>query len=167
MKLKTALPFIFAILLFSCVDLGSFDDRPYVGIGIDIVNLTNKEYDNLKLHIGGVENDTFISTDIFELPTIIVRPNKSFTQKITFDESRWQTDLKKILEISNNAYFALEFTKGKQILLENFFITNELINFSVLDRNGTIKNKYGGRLSISIKGDKEIVGRFREDNHFK
>jgi hypothetical protein len=75
--------------------------------------------------------------------------------------------LKKIFKISDNAFFALEFEEEKPILLENFFITSELINFSVLDQNETIRNKYGGRLSITIKEDKEIVARFREDTYFR
>lgn len=167
MKFKKKISYFILLALFSCIPDIEDDDKAYTGIGISIVNLTSKEYDNLKLHIGGIENETFISTDIFELTTIIVRPNESFSQVITLDESRWKTDLKKIFKISDNAFFALEFEEEKPILLENFFITSELINFSVLDQNETIRNKYGGRLSITIKEDKEIVARFREDTYFR
>ena len=167
MKLKTALPFIFAILLFSCIDLGSFDDDAYVGIGIDIGNLTDKEFNILKLHIGGIEDSTFISTDVFELPTIIIRPNDRFSQVITFGETRWQTDLEKISKVSNEAYFALEFEDGQVVKVKESFKEDFLLNFSVIGHGNVIKDEYGGRLFLSVEDNKNANGSFFEDTFFR
>ena len=167
MKLKTALPFIFAILLFSCIDLGSFDDEAYVGIGIDIFNLTDNRYNNLKLHIGSIANDTFTSTDFFELPEITIRPNDRFSQVITSGETRWQVDLEEIHKISNLAYFAIEFENGKKVILKESFKDNGLVNFTVIDNRNNIKQKYGGKLSVTIEENFNANGAFREDTYFR
>lgn len=167
MKVKSLLFYIITIIFFSCVNTDSFDDRPYVGIGIDIANLTSKEYDNLKLHIGGIENDTFISTDFFELPKIIVKPNVSFSQVITFEETRWQTDLEKIFEISNKAYFAVEFEDGQVVKVKESFENDSLLNFSVIQRGNEVKDKYGGRLRIFLNDNSIVTGLYFEDTTFR
>lgn len=166
MKLKNILSYFTLFVLFSCLpDIEN--DNPYVGFEINIINTTSQKLDNLKLHIGGIENNNFMSTDFLELPTIIVRPNESFSQVITFGESRWQTDLEKIFKISHQAYFALEFEDGQFIKVKESFQKDSLISFSVTGRNGVIKNKYGGRLFISIEDDKNINGSFFEDTKFR
>jgi hypothetical protein len=167
MRLKNILSYFILLILFSCIPDIEDDDKAYVGIGIDIGNLTNIEYDNVKLHIGGLKDSTFISTDIFELPTIIVRPNESFSQVVTFGEKRWQTDLEKINKISNQAYFALEFEDGQIIKVKEFFEKDPLLTFSIIDQNNEIKNKYGGRLIIAIRDEKVVSGNFFEDTKFR
>ena len=77
MKFKIIAPLlIFTLTFISCASL---EDGPFVGIGIDIGNLTNEEYNNAKLLIGGMQNGEFVSTESFELTTIIVRPCKYFS----------------------------------------------------------------------------------------
>ena len=143
------------------------NDKAHVGIGISIVNVTSIEYDNLKLHIGGLKNSKFISTDVFELPTIIIRPNESFSQVITFEETRWQTDLEKISKVSNEAYFALEFEDGQIVKIKESFEEESLLSFSVIGRGNVIKDKYGGRLFISTEDNKNINGSYFEDTNFR
>lgn len=167
MKLRTILFCLTLLALTSCDFMEDFDDIADVGIGIDIGNLTNKEYQNLKLHIGGLENANFISTDFFELPTIIVRPNESFSQVVAFNESRWKTDLNKISEISNNAYFAIEFEDGEVIMVKESYESDSLLSFSVVDKNNTVKKKYGGRFILAVRDNKLISGDFFEDTLFK
>jgi hypothetical protein len=167
MRLKNILSYFILLILFSCIPDIEDDDKAYVGIGIDIGNLTNIEYDNVKLHIGGLKDSTFISTDIFELPTIIVRPNESFSQVVTYGEKRWQTDLTKIREISDKAYFSLEFKNKIIIVIEESFKEGNRLNFSIVDRNDVIKEKYGGRLRVVLKTDSIVSGTYREDNFFK
>lgn len=166
MKLKTALPFIFTILLFSCIDLGSFDDDAYVGVAINVNNKTNREFKNLKLHIGGLQDSTFISTNFYELPTISFNDDGSFVTSVLYKENRWKTDLKKINEISKNAYFSIELSNNEMIILKDRLNNTEFVNFLITNEK-IIKNEYGGILSISLNEDSNITARYFEDTEFR
>ena len=162
MKFKIIAPLlIFTLTFISCASL---EDGPFVGIGIDIGNLTNEEYNNAKLLIGRMQNGEFVSTESFELTTIIVRPNRYYSQVVAFDHSRWKPNLGLIAEISDRACFAFQFENSEQILLYDSFNSNELINFSIIE-NGTVKRDYGGRLNITINENQSVMVIFREDNY--
>ena len=161
MKFKIIVLFICTLTFISCVP---DEDRPFVGIGIDIGNLTDEEYNNTKLLIGGMQNGTFISTESYDLPTIIIRPNESFSQVVVLDGSRWRPNLSLIAEISNRAYFAFQFENSEQILLYDSFNSSELINFSIIE-NGTVKWNYGGDLIITLDEGQTARAIFHEDNY--
>lgn len=163
MKLRFFLIYTVLISCYSCIP--ELEDGAYVGVGIDIVNVTNTEFENVKLHVGGIKDDKFISTDFYELPTIIVRPNESFSQVVTIDETRWKTDLNKIYEISSDAYFAIEFEDDNIILVEDYN-KGGLVYFST-KKNNLIKKKYGGTLNIHIDEKSIVTGRFFEDTMFR
>ena len=162
MKFKIIAPLlIFTLTFISCASL---EDGPFVGIGIDIGNLTNEEYNNAKLLIGGMQNGTFISTESYDLPTIIIRPNESFSQVVAFDENRWKPDLSLIAEISDRAYFAFQFENSEQILLYDSFNSSELINFSIIE-NAIVKTDYGGDLIITLDEGQTARAIFHEDDY--
>ena len=153
MKFKIIAPLLICTLTF--ISCASLEDGPFVGIGIDIGNLTNEEYNNAKLLIGGMQNGTFISTESYDLPTIIIRPNESFSQVVAFDENRWKPNLGLIAEISDRAYFAFQFENSEQILLYD----------SSIIENAIVKRDYGGRLNITINENQSVMVIFREDNY--
>ena len=162
MKFKIIAPLLICTLTF--ISCASLEDGPFVGIGIDIGNLTNEEYNNAKLLIGGMQNGTFISTESYDLPTINVRPNESYGQTVAIGENRWKPDLSLIAEISDRAYFAFQFENSEQILLYDSFNSSELINFSIIE-NAIVKRDYGGRLNITINENQSVMVIFREDNY--
>lgn len=68
--MKTIYFYLFISFLSIGCTLDGFDEGAHIGIAIDITNMTNREYNNLKLHIGGLEDSAFVSTDSYNLPTI-------------------------------------------------------------------------------------------------
>ena len=157
MKFKIIAPLLICTLTF--ISCASLEDGPFVGIGIDIGNLTNEEYNNAKLLIGGMQNGTFISTESYDLPTIIIRPNESFSQVVAFDENRWKPDLSLIAEISNRAYFAFQFENGNQVLLLR---NSDLFAFEI-EENNDLKLDFGAMISISVFQNSAMISSFYED----
>lgn len=157
MKFKIIAPLLICTLTF--ISCASLEDGPFVGIGIDIGNLTNEEYNNAKLLIGGMQNGTFISTESYDLPTIIIRPNESFYQVVAFDENRWKPDLSLIAEISNRAYFAFQFENGNQVLLLR---NSDLFAFEI-EENNNLKLDFGAMISISVFQNSAMITSFYED----
>jgi hypothetical protein len=162
MKFKIIAPLLICTLTF--ISCASLEDGPFVGFKLDIGNLTNEEYNNAKLLIGGMQNGTFISTESYDLPTIIIRPNESFSQVVAFDENRWKPDLSLIAEISDRAYFAFQFENSEQILLYDSFNSSELINFSIIE-NAIVKRDYGGDLIITLDEGQTARAIFHEDDY--
>ena len=157
MKFKIIAPLLICTLTF--ISCASLEDGPFVGIGIDIGNLTNKEYNNAKLLIGGMQNGTFISTESYDLPTIIIRPNESFSQVVAFDENSWKPNLGLIAEISDRAYFAFQFENGNQVLLLR---NSDLFAFEI-EENNNLKLDFGAMISISVFQNSAMISSFYED----
>jgi len=136
MKFKIIAPLLICTLTF--ISCASLEDGPFVGFKLDIINKTDNEIQNAKILIGGMQNGEFVSTESFELPTIIIRPNESFYQVVAFDENRWKPDLSLIAEISNRAYFAFQFENGNQVLLLR---NSDLFAFEIEENNNLKKYK--------------------------
>jgi hypothetical protein len=162
MKFKIIAPLLICTLTF--ISCASLEDGPFVGFKLTINNLTNVEYDNAKILIGGMQNGEFVSTESFELPTIIIRPNESFSQVVAFDENSWKPNLGLIAEISDRAYFAFQFENSEQILLYDSFNSSELINFSIIE-NAIVKRDYGGDLIITLDEGQTARAIFNEDDY--
>jgi hypothetical protein len=157
MKFKIIAPLLICTLTF--ISCASLEDGPFVGIGIDIGNLTNEGYNNAKLLIGGMQNGTFISTESYDLPTIIIRPNESFSQVVAFDENSWKPNLGLIAEISDRAYFAFQFENGNQVLLLR---NSDLFAFEI-EENNNLKLDFGAMISISVFQNSAMISSFYED----
>ena len=106
-----------------------------------------------------MQNGEFVSTESFELPTIIIRPNESFYQVVAFDENRWKPDLSLIAEISNRAYFAFQFENGNQVLLLR---NSDLFAFEI-EENNNLKLDFGAMISISVFQNSAMITSFYED----
>jgi hypothetical protein len=157
MKFKIIAPLlIFTLTFISCASL---EDGPFVGFKLDIINKTDNEIQNAKILIGGMQNGEFVSTESFELPTIIIRPNESFYQVVAFDENRWKPDLSLIAEISNRAYFAFQFENGNQVLLLR---NSDLFAFEI-EENNNLKLDFGAMISISVFQNSAMISSFYED----
>ncbi len=159
MKQKIIIITVVLTLIISCVP--PIDEGPFVGIEINIFNLTENEIENAKLLIGGMENEAFISTESFALPTLIVRPDENYYQVVALDENRWKPNLNLINEISDKAYFAFQFEDGEQILLSRNGI---LQTFEIME-NESVKANYGVSISISLKQDTVEISGFSDDNY--
>lgn len=146
MKFKIIVSLFICTLTF--ISCASLEDGPFVGFKLTINNLTNVEYDNAKILIGGMQNGEFVSTESFELPTIIVRPNESYSQVVAFDENRWKPNFNLITEISEFAYFAVQFEDGSIAVATNG-LGSDILKYDILE-NGNVKSFYGVYLSISI-----------------
>ena len=157
MKFKIIVSLFICTLTF--ISCASLEDGPFVGFKLTINNLTNVEYDNAKILIGGMQNGEFVSTESFELPTIIIRPNESFYQVVAFDENRWKPDLSLIAEISNRAYFAFQFENGNQVLLLR---NSDLFAFEI-EENNNLKLDFGAMISISVFQNSAMISSFYED----
>jgi hypothetical protein len=157
MKFKIIAPLLICTLTF--ISCASLEDGPFVGFKLTINNLTNVEYDNAKILIGGMQNGEFVSTESFELPTINVRPNESYGQTVAIDENRWKPDLSLIAEISNRAYFAFQFENGNQVLLLR---NSDLFAFEI-EENNNLKLDFGAMISISVFQNSAMISSFYED----
>lgn len=157
MKFKIIAPLLICTLTF--ISCASLEDGPFVGFKLDIINKTDNEMQNAKILIGGMQNGEFVSTESFELPTIIIRPNESFYQVVAFDENRWKPDLSLIAEISNRAYFAFQFENGNQVLLLR---NSDLFAFEI-EENNNLKLDFGAMISISVFQNSAMISSFYED----
>ena len=157
MKFKIIAPLLICTLTF--ISCASLEDGPFVGFKLDIINKTDNEIQNAKILIGGMQNGEFVSTESFELPTIIIRPNESFYQVVAFDENRWKPDLSLIAEISNRAYFAFQFENGNQALLLR---NSDLFAFEI-EENNNLKLDFGAMISISVFQNSAMISSFYED----
>ncbi|MDA9070949.1 hypothetical protein OAB17_00645 [Flavobacteriaceae bacterium] len=157
MKFKIIAPLLICTLTF--ISCASLEDGPFVGFKLDIINKTDNEIQNAKILIGGMQNGEFVSTESFELPTIIIRPNESFYQVVAFDENRWKPDLSLIAEISNRAYFAFQFENGNQVLLLR---NSDLFAFEI-EENNNLKLDFGAMISISVFQNSAMISSFYED----
>ena len=157
MKFKIIAPLLICTLTF--ISCASLEDGPFVGFKLDIINKTDNEIQNAKILIGGMQNGEFVSTESFELPIIIIRPNESFYQVVAFDENRWKPDLSLIAEISNRAYFAFQFENGNQVLLLR---NSDLFAFEI-EENNNLKLDFGAMISISVFQNSAMISSFYED----
>ena len=157
--MKTKLIIICCTLLVtSC-----FHDEGYVRTGFmfNIINVTDIEYENVKVTIGGIDsNGEFIGTQSYTLPPIRIRNNISDFQYAAMGYNRWRPNLNLVNEISDKAYFRVQLEGKAPVLLYDSF-DNDILVSAKITENGLVKNNYGGELSISIY-DNSIRGRFFE-----
>jgi hypothetical protein len=158
--MKTKLIIICCTLLVtSC-----FHDEGYVRTGFmfDIVNDTDIEYENVKVTIGGIDNNgEFVGTQSYTLPPIRIRNNNSDSQYVAVDYNRWRPNLNLVKEISDKAYFRVQLEGKAPVLLYDSF-DNDILVSAKITENGLVKNNYGGDLSINLYENGLIRGRFHE-----
>ena len=157
--MKTKLIIICCTLLVtSC-----FHDEGYVRTGFmfNIINVTDIEYENVKVTIGGIDsNGEFIGTQSYTLPPIRIRNNISDSQYVAMDYNRWRPNLNLVNEISDKAYFRVQLEGKAPVLLYDSF-DNDILVSAKITENGLVKNNYGGHLSITILED-SVTGLFHE-----
>jgi hypothetical protein len=157
--MKTKLIIICCALLFiSCLE---DEDRVRIGFTFEIVNLTNLEFENVKVTIGGLQNGEFVGTESYTLPSIWIRSSNSEVQNVAIDNNRWKPNLNLIKAISEQAYFTVQLEGESPILLYDSFENDVLISAKITE-NGIIKNKYGGALIINLYSNGDIRGQFFE-----
>jgi hypothetical protein len=147
-----------ALLFISCLE---DEDRVRIGFTIEIVNLTNLEFENVKVTIGGLQNGEFVGTESYTLPSIWIRSSNSEVQNVAIDNNRWKPNLNLIKAISEQAYFTVQLEGESPILLYDSFENDVLISAKIIE-NGIIKNKYGGDLIINLYSNGDIRGQFFE-----
>ena len=157
--MKTKLIIICCALLFiSCL---TDEEEARIGFTFEIINLTDLEFENVKVTIGGLQNGEFVGTASYTLPIIWIRSNNSEVQFVAIDRNRWRPDLNLVKEISEQAYFTVQLEGESPVLLYDSFDSNTIINAKITE-NGVIKNKYGGALTIDLYSNGDIRGRFHE-----
>ena len=147
-------------LLLSCMD---DEDRDQFGFTFKVANLSGVEHENVKITIGGMENDEFIGTDSYTFPKILVLSNDwpdttgNQSQSFAFYEKRWNPDLAKVKAISDRAYFTVLLEGKEPVLLYNYQgdKQGELVSFEI-PKDNIIKNDYG-QMSISFE-ENTILG---------
>ena len=159
MKTKLIL-FLCVLLLVSCLP-DEEEDR--IGFMFKIVNLTNSEFENVKVTIGGLQNGEFVGTESYTLPTIWIRNNNSEAQYVATSGNRWRPDLSLVKAISEQAYFTVQLEGESPILLYDSFENDVLVSAKITE-NGILKPKYGGDLSISLFSNVDIRGLFFEQD---
>ena len=138
-------------------------DEGYVRTGFmfRISNTTALEYENVKVTIGGIDNNgEFIGTQSYTLPTIRIRNNNSEAQFAAVDYNRWRPNLNLVNEISDKAYFRVQLEGKAPMLLYDSF-DNDILVSAKITENGLVKNNYGGDLRIGFFED-SVTGIFHE-----
>ena len=138
-------------------------DEGYVRTGFmfDIINDTDIEYENVKVTIGGIDNNgEFVGTESYTLPPIRIRNNISDVQYAAMGYNRWRPNLNLIKEISDKAYFTFQFEGEDSLLLYDEF-DNDILVSAKITENGLVKNNYGGDLRIGFFED-SVTGIFHE-----
>lgn len=153
MKIKVLI-IICCCFLVSCME---DEDRDQFGFTFTVSNKSGLEHENVRITIGGMENGTFIGTDSYIFPKILVLSNDwpdttgNQSQSFAFYEERWNPDLAEVKAISNRAYFTIELEGEDPILLYDNFGSDqgELVSFQIPEDN-VIKNDFG-RMDISFE----------------
>jgi len=157
--MKTKLIIICCTLLVtSC-----FHDEGYVRTGFmfNIINVTDIEYENVKVTIGGIDsNGEFIGTQSYTLPPIRIRNNISDSQYVAMGYNRWRPNLNLVKEISDKAYFRVQLEGKAPVLLYDSF-DNDILVSAKITENRLVKNNYGGELNIAFFED-SVTGIFHE-----
>ena len=138
-------------------------DEGYVRTGFmfRISNTTALEYENVKVTIGGIDNNgEFVGTESYILPPIRIRNNISDVQYAAVDYNRWRPNLNLVNEISDKAYFRVQLEGKAPVLLYDSF-DNDILVSAKITENGLVKNNYGGDLRITFFED-SVTGIFYE-----
>lgn len=158
MKIKLI---IIICCLFSLVSCLPNEDDWDIGFSFTIINSNNVEYENVKVTIGGLNNEgEFVGTDSYTLPTIKIRNNDSEAQFVAFDDNRWKPNLNLVKEISDKAYFTVQLEGKEPVLLYDSF--EDTIISAKTTENGVLKSEYGADLSINIYDDFTVKGTIHE-----
>jgi|TARA_B110000967_G_C18541399_1_gene390794 hypothetical protein len=153
---KTNLPkpkvLIFICFIFlSCID---DEDRERFGFEFTVSN-KRTELRNVKIIIGGIKNNEFISTDSYSFPVLNTYTNNQ-SQEIAKYDNRWLPDLDKIRAISDTAYFSIQLEGKSPNLLYDYreHKNGYLVHLPIPE--GTIISTWNdnpSRIDISIKND--------------
>ena len=142
--------------LLSCIE---DEDRDQFGFTFKVFNKSGVEHENVKITIGGIQNDEFIGTDSYTFPKILVLSNDwpdttgNQSQSFAYYEQRWNPDLAKVKAISDKAYFSIQLEGQAPIQLYDNFGSDqgELVSFQI-PKDNVIKNNFG-RMNISFESD--------------
>ncbi|GGF64152.1 hypothetical protein [Wenyingzhuangia marina] len=156
--------FISLSLLTACGgwDFGD-EDGTKIGIGFEIYNNYDKEIEDLKIIIGGInQEDIFVAVDTFNLPTIklkseIINSNDDGqTAQLINLKNRWNPDFDKIKTISDKAYFKAVLANGDNYLIESGGTIDKLISIDLV-KHKVIKNLLG-KVILYIDDELKVTG---------